>query len=109
MIAVIYFNNSGSFSFLAAAGGGALPVSQLGLFDLMSGQVTGPNATLAGTRFHGACNVTYNFTFNTDTTITVTRTGVSNAPAAVAAGISCSAIVGVEPTTLIVPKLRFNR
>ena len=35
--------------------------------------------------------------------------GVSNAPAAVAAGISCSAIVGVEPTTLIVPKLRFNR
>jgi hypothetical protein len=109
MIAVIYFNNSGSFNFPAAVGGGTLNVPQLGLFDLMSGQVTGPTATLAGTRFHGACNVTYNFTFNADITITVTRTGVSNTPAAVAAGISCSAIVGVEPTTLIVPKLRFNR
>ena len=109
MIAVIYFTKSGSFSFPAAVGGGTLTVPQLGLFDLMSGQVTGPTATLAGTRFHGACNVIYKFTFNTDTTITVTRTGVSNTPAAVTAGISCSAIVGVEPTTLIVPKLRFNR
>jgi hypothetical protein len=109
MIGTIYFTNSGSFSFPAAAGGGALTVSQIGLFDLMSGQVTGPTATLAGTRFQRACNVTYNFTFNTDTTITVTRTGVSNTPAAVTAGISCSAILGVEPTTLIVPKLRFNQ
>ena len=108
MIATIYFNADGNFSFPATSGTGVLPVPQLDIFDLMNGQVNGSTVRMNGTRFHRACNVTYDFTFNPDTTITVTRVGVSNTAAADAAGISCSAIVGAEPSTLGVPKIRFN-
>src|SRR5674476_42106 len=108
MIATIYFNNDGSYSFPAPAGGGVLPVPTLDLFDLMHGDVTGSTAQMDGTRFHRECNVGYDFTFNNDATITVTRIGVSNTAAADSAGISCSLIVGMEPSTMIVPKIRFN-
>ena len=108
MIASIYFNADGNFSFPATSGTGVLPVPQLDIFDLMNGQVIGSTVQMNGTRFHRACNVTYDFTFNSDATITVTRVGVSNTAAADAAGIACSAIVGAEPITLSVPKIRFN-
>ena len=82
MIATIYFTNDGNFGFPAPTGGGVLPVPTLDLFHLMSGQVTGPTAKIFGTRFHRACNVGYDFTFNSNATITVTRIGVSNTAAA---------------------------
>jgi hypothetical protein len=75
----------------------------------MHGQVTGSTAAMFGTRFHRVCNVGYNLTFNANATITVTRTGLSNTAAADSAGISCSAIVGAEASTLTVPKIRFNQ
>ena len=108
MIATIYFNRDGNFSFSATTGAGVLQVPQLDIFDLMDGQVAGSNAKIVGTRFHRACLVSYDFTFNGDSTISVRRTGVSNTAAADAAGISCSAIVGVEASTRIVPRIRFN-
>lgn len=108
MIATIYFTNDGDSTFPATAGVGTLPVPQLDLFDLMHGEVTGSMAAMDGTRFHRACNVGYDFKFNIDSSITVTRIGVSNTPAANSAGISCSAILGAEATTLTVPKIRFN-
>ena len=108
MIGTIYFTNDGSYSFPAPAGGGVLPVPQLDLFDLMGGPVTGSTAQMDGTRFHRECNVAYDFKFNNDATITVTRIGVSNTAAANSAHISCSAIVGMEAATMIVPKIRFN-
>ena len=108
MIATIYFNADGSFSFPATSGTGVLPVPQLDIFDLMNGQVAGSTVRMNGTRFHRACNATYDFTFNNDATITVARIGVSNTAVADAAGISCSAIVGAEPIALSVPKIRFN-
>lgn len=107
LIATIYFNKNGSFTFPASTGG-VLPVTQIDVFDLMDGQVSGSTAKMTGTRFHRACQVSYNFVFNSDTTVTVTRTGASNTPAADAAGISCSALAGTEASTLVVPKIRFN-
>lgn len=109
MIATIYFNKDGSFTFYTPDGKGKLPISQLDIFDLLSGPVTGQTAKISGTRFHRACIVSYDFTFNTDDTITVTRTATSNSAAANAAGISCSATVSTEPITLIVPLIRFNQ
>lgn len=108
IIATIYFTNDGSYSFPAPVGGSVLPVPQLDLFDLMDGQVTGSTAQIFGTRFHRACHVGYNFTFNNDATITVARLGESNTAVADSAGISCSSIVGMEAATIIVPKIRFN-
>jgi len=108
MIATIYFTGDGNFTFGAPAGGGTLPVPQLDLFDLMSGTVSGSSAHIDGTRFHRACNVAYDFKFNSDTSITVTRVGASNTSAANSAGISCSSILGMEASTMTVPKIRFN-
>jgi len=108
MIGTIYFNADGNFSFPATSGAGVLSVPQLDIFDLMNGQVVGATVAMDGTRFHRACDVAYDFTFNTDSTITVIRAGIGNTGAADAAGIACSAIVGAEPVTLSVPKIRFN-
>lgn len=108
MIATIYFNADGNFSFPATSGAGELPVPQLDIFDLMNGLVIGSTVRMNGTRFHRACNVSYDFTFNNNDTITVFRAGVSNSAIADAAGISCSAIVGMEAATIGVPKIRFN-
>lgn len=107
MIATIYFTKDGSFSF-AASDGKTLPVAQLDLFDLMSGPVTGQSAKISGTRFHRACSVNYDFTFNSDSSITVSRTAVKNNAAADTSGLTCSTIVASEPATLSVPKIRFN-
>jgi hypothetical protein len=108
IIATLYFTKDGNFTFPATAGGGTLPVAQLDVFDLMSGQVAGSTATINGTRFHRACYVGYNLTFNANDTISVTRTGQSNTAVADSAGIFCSAILGAEASTLTVPKIRFN-
>lgn len=108
MIATIYFTNDGNFSFSTQSGSGVLPVPQLDLFDLMSGSVIGSTAQIEGTRFHRACNVTYDFKFNLDSSITATRVGVSNTSMADSAGISCASIVASEATTITVPKIRFN-
>lgn len=108
MIATIYFNTDGNVTVPATVGVGTLLVPQLDLFDLMHGEVTGSTATIDGTRFHRACNVGYDFKFNIDSSITVTRIGVSNTPAANSAGISCSAILSAEATPLTVPKIRFG-
>ncbi len=107
LIATIYFNKNGSFTFPAETGG-VLPVAQIDVFDLMDGQVSGATAKMTGTRFHRACQVSYNFVFNSDASVTVTRTGVSNTPTATTAGISCSALAGTEANTMSVPKIRFN-
>ena len=109
MIATIYFNKDGNFTFYTPDGKAMLPVPQLDIFDLLSGPVTGRTAKISGTRFHRACNVNYEFTFNSDASITVTRTAVSNSAAANAAGISCSTTIGGEPITLTVPIIRFNQ
>jgi len=109
MIATIYFNKDGTFTFYTPDGKAKLPVTQLDIFDLLSGPVTGQTAKITGTRFHRGCQVAYDFTFNNDASITVNRTGISNSAAANTAGISCSAVVGIEPATLTVPIIRFNQ
>ncbi len=108
MIATNYFNDNTSISFMATSGG-ALLVPQLDLFDLLSGSLTGSTARIIGTRFHRACNVSYDFTFGENATLTATRTGVSNTPIADAAGISCSALLESESATLTIPKIFFGR
>ena len=109
MIATIYFNKDGNFTFYTPDGKAMLPVPQIDIFDLLSGSVTGRTAKISGTRFHRACNVSYDFTFNSDASLTATRTAASNSAAATAAGISCSATIGAEPVTLTAPLIRFNQ
>ena len=107
MIATIYFNVDGTFAF-GAAPGGTLSIPQLDLFDLLNGSVTGATAKIKGTRFHRACNVSYDFAFGDNATLTATRTGVSNTAIADAAGISCGAIVAAESSSLKMQKVLFG-
>jgi hypothetical protein len=108
IIATNYFNDNTSVDFRAASGG-VLNVPQLDVFDLLSGSVTGSTAKIKGTRFHRACNVTYDFTFSGNINLTATRTGISNTPLADAAGISCSALLGSESGTITMQKVLFGR
>jgi predicted heme/steroid binding protein len=107
-IATNYFNDNTSVDFRAASGG-VLTVPQLDVFDLLSGAVTGSTAKIKGTRFHRACNVTYDFAFSGNVNITATRTGITNTPLADAAGISCSALLGSESGTITMQKVLFGR
>jgi hypothetical protein len=108
IIATNYFNDSTSMAFRTASGS-VLLVPQLDLFDLLSGPLTGSTAQIKGTRFHRACNVSYDFTFGENATLRATRTGVSNTAIADAAGISCSAILGSESTTRTMQKIFFGQ
>ncbi len=106
IIATIYFNADGSFTF-PSSDGHVLAVPQLDIFDLLNGPITGNIAKITGTRFHRACNESHDFVFDDNGNITVTKTGVSNAAAADLAGISCAAITDPVGTVLIVPKILF--
>lgn len=107
IIATNYFNDSTSIAF-GTTSGGVLVVPQLDLFDLLSGSLIGSTAKIKGTRFHRACNVSYDFTFSENAMLTATRTGVSNTAIADAAGISCSALLESENATLTVQKIFFG-
>ena len=107
-IATNYFNDNTSVDFRAASGG-VLTTPQLDVFDLLSGSVTGSTAKIKGTKFHRACNVTYDFTFSGNVNLTATRTGISNTPLADAAGISCSALLGTDSATITMQKVLFGR
>jgi hypothetical protein len=108
IIGTIYFNIDGNFSFAATAGAGVLPVPQIDVFDLLGGTASGSTAKMSGTRFHRACSVVYNFTFNSNSTITVSRVSAANTAAATAAGLSCTAIAALETSPRIVPKIQFR-
>ena len=106
IIATIYFNADGSFTF-PSSDGHTLPVPQLDIFDLLNGPITGNVAKITGTRFHRACNEAHDFVFDDGGNITVTKTAVSNTAAANLAGISCAAITDPVGTVLNVPKILF--
>ena len=107
MIATIYFNADVSIS-LNPASGGALPVAQLDIYDLLAGTVTGTTAKIVGTRSFGVCSVGYNFVFEADAKLTATRTSVSNTAGANAAGLDCTKILASENATLAMQKIAFG-
>jgi hypothetical protein len=79
VVATIYFNEKptdGSVDF-SSLGGARLTVINLDSFELLQGTGSGNVATVSGTRFHRACDVTYSLVFNADTSVTVTLVSIS--------------------------------
>jgi hypothetical protein len=70
---------------------GTRPVSEVDTFDLFHGQVVGSTATMAGTRFYRGCAASYDFTFNTDSSLTVRLNSVSNSHGVGTADVDCAA------------------
>jgi hypothetical protein len=101
LIATNYFNEASFINGLL----------KLNSYDLLGGSFKGATAQISGTRYHGACNVTYSLTVNADGSLTATRDSVVNTSAANSAGINCKAIVEAAEgagATFAVPKLSFK-
>jgi uncharacterized repeat protein (TIGR02543 family) len=70
---------------------GSRSIPEADTFDLLSGPIVGPSATMTGTRFYRACQVSYDFIFNSDSSLTVRLNSVNNGPGVNAADVNCSA------------------
>ena len=60
-------------------------------FDLFHGQTVGSNATMSGTVYFRACELKYDFIFNSNSTLTVRRVSVGNSPEVSVADVDCAA------------------
>lgn len=70
---------------------GSRAVSEVDTFDLFHGQIVGSSATMTGTRFYRGCSPSYDFTFNSDSSLTVRLNSISNSPGVSTADIDCAA------------------
>jgi hypothetical protein len=80
-------------------------VSESDTFDLFAGPIVGAKATMGGTRFYRGCTLSYDFTFNTDSSLTVIRNSVSNSPGVNVADVDCAARYYTEDTARILSKV----
>jgi len=70
---------------------GTRAVLEADTFDLLGGPIVGTSATLSGTRFFRACTLGYDLSFNSDSSLTVRQTSVSNSPGVSSADVDCAA------------------
>jgi hypothetical protein len=84
---------------------GARTVSESDTFDLFAGPIVGSKATMGGTRFYRGCALSYDFTFNSDSSLTVHRSSVSNSPGVTVAQVDCAARYSSEGVDRTIPKV----
>jgi hypothetical protein len=84
---------------------GTRTVSESDTFDLFAGSIVGAKATMGGTRFYRGCALSYDFTFNSDSSLTVHRNSVSNSPGVSAAVLDCAARYSAEVSDRTIPKI----
>ena len=84
---------------------GARAISEADTFDLFHGQLVGSSATMTGTRFYRACTLEYDFTFNSDASLTVRHNNASNSPGVSVADVDCVARYNSVNSSWTVPKI----
>jgi hypothetical protein len=84
---------------------GTYAVTDSDTFDLLQGQLVGSTATMTGTRFYRACEVSYDFTFNSDATLFVHRKSVNNSPGVSTADVDCAARYNSESSIRTIPRI----
>jgi len=80
---------------------GTRVISEADTFDLLHGQMVGSSATLSGSRFYRACTLSYDLTFNADSSLTVQQKSVSNSPGVSTADVDCAAKYNSVPVRTI--------
>jgi hypothetical protein len=70
---------------------GTRTISESDTFDLFHGQLVGNKATLTGTRFYRGCTLSYDFTFNNDSTLKLHLNSAINSPGVSVADVDCAA------------------
>ena len=84
---------------------GARAISESDTFDLFHGQIVGSSATISGTRFYRACTLSYDLTFNSDSSLTVRLTSVSNSLGVNVADVDCAARYNSVGSGWTVPRI----
>jgi hypothetical protein len=84
---------------------GRRAISEVDTFDLLNGPIVGSNATLTGTRFYRACTLSYDLTFNSDSTLTVHHNSVINSPGVSLADVDCAATFNSVGSVSTISKL----
>ena len=84
---------------------GARTISEVDTFDLIHGQIVGSSATMTGTRFYRGCTPTYEFTFNSNSSLTVRLRSMVNSPGVSAAAVNCTAMYNPVGSVWTIPKI----
>jgi hypothetical protein len=84
---------------------GSRAVSQVDTFDLLHGQIVGSSATMTGTRFFRGCSPSYDFTFNSDSSLTVRFNSISNSPGISAAEVDCAVKYNPVGSVWTIPRI----
>lgn len=69
---------------------GSRTLSETDSFDLLQGKLVGATATMNGARFYRACILSYDLTFNADSSISVQQKSVSNSPDVKTTDVDCA-------------------
>ncbi len=84
---------------------GSRAVSEVDTFDLFHGQIVGSSATMTGTRFYRGCSPSYDFTFNSDSSLTVRFNSVINSPGVSTADVDCAARYNPVGSVWTIPRI----
>lgn len=84
---------------------GARAISEADTFDLLGGQLVGSSATMTGTRFYRGCAPAYDFTFNSDSSLTVRLNSMGNSPGVNMADLNCAARYSPVGSVWTIPKI----
>jgi hypothetical protein len=100
LIGSIYWVYSGNIEQV-----GSRSIPEADTFDLFSGPIVGSSATVSGTRFYRACKLGYDFSFNSDSSLTVRLNSVSNSPGVNPAEVNCTARFNPVGSTWTIPRI----
>lgn len=84
---------------------GRRTISEADTFDLFHGQIIGSSAAMTGTRFYRGCSANYDFTFNSDSSLTVRLNSISNSPGVSTADVDCAARYNPVGSIWTIPRL----
>lgn len=84
---------------------GTRTISEADTFDLLHGQLADSSAAMSGTRFFRACALGYDFTFNSDSSLTVHHNSVGNSSGVSTADVDCAARYNTVGSAWTIPKI----
>jgi len=84
---------------------GSRTLSETDSFDLLQGKLVGTTATMSGARFYRACKLSYDLTFNADSSISVQQKNVSNSPDVKTTDVDCAARYNSAGASRTLPKI----
>jgi len=84
---------------------GSRAISEADTFDLLGGPIVGSTATVTGTRFYRGCALSYDFTFNPDSSLSVRLNSVGNSPGVSVADVNCAARYTPVGSVRTVPRI----